>query len=144
VSGSGADRADAFTIPVEVVAADIDAQQHVNNVVYLRWINDVAVAHWFARASPALQARYAWVATRHEIDYRRAAVLGDRLTARTWVGQVDSRRFERLSEIVRDRDGVVCASARTLWCPVDAATGKVVRIAGELRECFPGVGSPLG
>ncbi len=142
MSGSGASRDDAFTIPVVVQPADIDAQDHVNNVVYLRWINDVAVAHWAARATPALQARYAWVATRHEIDYRKAAVLGDALTARTWVGQVDSRRFERLSEIVRDRDGAVCASARTLWCPVDAATGRVVRIDGALRECFPAATRP--
>jgi acyl-CoA thioester hydrolase len=125
-----------FEIPIAVIPDDIDEMNHVNNVVYLRWMQDVALAHWRSRATPAMLAELAWVATRHELDYLRAAVLGDAITARTWVGGVDSRRFERFTEIVRTRDGVVLARGRTLWWLVSRATGRITRISPELRVLF--------
>ena len=67
-----------FAIPIVIQPDDIDDMDHVNNVVYVRWVQDVAVAHWFAYATPALQVEFGWVATRHEIDYQSAAVAGDR------------------------------------------------------------------
>lgn len=127
----------AFEIPITVRPDDIDDMDHVNNVVYLRWVQDVAIAHWQARATPEMLATLGWVAHRHELDYLRAAVLGDALTARTWVGQVDSRRFERCTEIVRDADGVVLLRARTLWLMVSRATGRIMRIPDDLRALFP-------
>lgn len=126
-----------FAIPIVIQPDDIDDMDHVNNVVYVRWVQDVAVAHWFAYATPALQVEFGWVATRHEIDYQSAAVAGDAITARTWVGTVDSRRFERLTEIVRTSDGRVLAKSRTLWCLVRRDTGRITRITPELRACFP-------
>lgn len=127
----------AFEIPIVVRPDDIDDMDHVNNVVYLSWVQDVAIAHWKARATDALRAEYGWVATRHELDYKQAAVLGDAITARTWIGAVDSRRFERFTAIVRTSDGVVLARGRTLWCLINRATGKITRIPPELRACFP-------
>ena len=127
----------AFEIPIVVRPEDIDDMDHVNNVVYLRWVQDVALAHWLAHATPAMRAEYAWVATRHEVDYKRAAVLGDAITGRTWIGDVDSRRFERFTEIVRDADGVVLARGRTLWCLIRRETGRITRIPDDLRACFP-------
>ncbi len=126
-----------FTIPIVVLPGDIDDMDHVNNVVYLRWIQDVAIAHWMARASDAMRAEFGWVATRHEIDYKREVRLGDAVVAITWIGTVDSRRFERLTAIVRTSDGVVLARARTLWMLTSRVTGKITRITPELRACFP-------
>ena len=126
-----------FEIPLAILPEDIDDMQHVNNVVYLRWVQDVAIAHWRANATPVLQHEYGWVATRHEIDYKQAALPGDTIIARTWIGAIDSRRFERFTEIVRSTDSHVLTKARTLWCLLSRSTGRVTRIPPALRACFP-------
>src|SRR5918996_795276 len=103
-----------FEMIVPVLPGDIDEQNHVNNVVYLRWVQDVATAHWRALASPESQAEVAWVALRHEIDYLRPAVLDDEVVVRTWVGAAEGLSFERHTEIARAADGRLLARARTL------------------------------
>ena len=124
---------DAFALEVRVTGADLDEQRHVNNVVYLRWVQEVAIAHWEALSSPEQRAKLAWVARRHEIDYLAPGVLGDELALRTWVGPAEGLAFERLTEILRPRDGKVLARARTLWIPVDAATGRPRRVDAAVR-----------
>jgi len=64
---------------MSVLPADIDEQNHVNNTVYLRWIQDIATAHWKSLASAEAQAGIAWVVLRHEIDYKSPASLGDEI-----------------------------------------------------------------
>jgi acyl-CoA thioester hydrolase len=128
--------ADRYTLPLTIQPADIDELGHVNNVVYLRWVQEVATAHWRSAATAAQQAQVAWVAIRHEIDYKHAALPDDALVARTWVGAADSHRFERHTEIVRHRDQRVLARARTLWCPVSRATGRLMRVDDAVRARF--------
>ncbi len=82
-----------YEIERSVEPADIDQLGHVNNVVYLRWVQDAAVAHWVAAASEAEQRSYLWVVTRHEIDYKRPAFAGDTIVARTWVGTASRFAF---------------------------------------------------
>jgi len=125
-----------FELPRDILPEDIDNLGHVNNVVYLRWVQDVAVAHWSAAATPEQQAEVAWVAVRHEIDYKRPALPGDGIIARTWVGTADSHRFERHTEIVRAADGKLLARARTLWCPVNRTTGRLTRVSEAVRTRF--------
>lgn len=116
-----------------VVEEDLDEQNHVNNVVYVRWVQEVATAHWRALAPPEVQAEFAWVARRHEIDYLAAALLDDELSVQTHVGHAEGLLFERLTEIVRVRDGKILAKSRTFWIPVDARTGKVRRVTSVVR-----------
>lgn len=115
-------------------AADIDELDHVNNLVYLRWVQEAAVSHWLALATPAEVDAIAWVVLRHEIDYLHATRVGDRVTLRTWVGVAAGATFERHTEIVRTQDGQVLARARTLWCPIDPRTGRLRRIEAGLKE----------
>jgi acyl-CoA thioester hydrolase len=127
---------DVFELPREILPGDIDELGHVNNVVYLRWVQDVAIAHWSAAATSAQQAEVAWVAVRHEIDYKHSALPGDGILARTWVGAADSHRFERHTEIVRAADGKLLARARTVWCPINRTTGRLARVSDEIRAQF--------
>jgi acyl-CoA thioester hydrolase len=126
----------AFEQVIGVEAADIDALGHVNNVVYVRWIQDIATAHWRALASPQAQAEVAWMVLRHEIDYKHPAILADEIILRTWVGTVAGLRFERHTEVLRRSDRKLLAQARTLWCPVDARTGRPRRVSEEVRKQF--------
>jgi acyl-CoA thioester hydrolase len=123
-----------MTTPVS--AHDIDEQNHVNNTVYLRWIQDVATAHWKALASAEAQAAVGWIVLRHEIDYKIAASLGDEIVLRTWVGEASRLKFERFTEIRRKIDNQVLAGARTLWVPIDTRTGKPTRVSAEVRAQF--------
>jgi acyl-CoA thioester hydrolase len=125
-----------FEMIIPVLPGDIDEQNHVNNTVYLRWIQDVATAHWRAVASPKAQETISWVVLRHEIDYKGPATLGDEMVLRTWVGKATRLTFERFTEIRRNRDGRLLSEARTLWCPIDAPTGRPVRVSEEVRSRF--------
>ena len=127
-----------FDHPVTVGPRDIDTNDHANNVVYLRWVQDAAVAHWFAAVEPELASSIAWAVVRHEIDYKRPAFLGDALVARTWVGEVTAATFERFSEILRPLDGQALARVRTLWCVFDPASGRPRRIDPRVRAAFGG------
>jgi acyl-CoA thioester hydrolase len=125
-----------FEMIIPVLPGDIDEQNHVNNTVYLRWIQDVATAHWRGVASPKAQETIGWVVLRHEIDYKGPATLGDEMVLRTWVGKATRLTFERFTEIRRNRDGRLLSEARTLWCPIDAQTGRPVRVSEEVRSRF--------
>jgi acyl-CoA thioester hydrolase len=126
----------AFEMVVPVLPGDIDAQKHVNNTVYLRWVQDVATAHWSAIAAAEAQERIAWVVLRHEIDYKTPATLGDEIALRTWVGKASRLTFERFTEVRRKIDNRLLSEARTLWCPVNAQTGRPMRVSTELRSQF--------
>ena len=147
-----------FEMIVSVLPGDIDEQNHVNNTVYLRWIQDVATAHWKTLASAESQAAIGWIVLRHEIDYKMPASLGDEILLRTWVGKASRLKFERFTEIRRKsgrsnaepssgdidppQDGFavannqVLAQARTVWVPIDVRTGKPARVSADVRARF--------
>jgi acyl-CoA thioester hydrolase len=125
-----------FEMTVSVMPGDIDGQSHVNNTVYLRWVQEVATAHWRAIASAEAQETIGWVVLRHEIDYKAPACLADEIVLRTWVGKANRLTFERFTEIRRRSDAQVLSHARTLWCPVNVQTGRPIRVPTGVREQF--------
>jgi acyl-CoA thioester hydrolase len=125
-----------FELPIQVQPSDIDELGHVNNVVYLRWVQEVAVAHWRSAATASQQADVLWVVIRHEIDYKHAARLEDGIVARTWVGAATRNTFERHTEILRASDRRLLARTRTLWCPIDPDSGRPKQVGGDVRERF--------
>jgi acyl-CoA thioester hydrolase len=125
-----------FEMVIPVLPGDIDEQNHVNNTVYLRWVQDIATAHWRAVASPKAQKSIGWVVLRHEIEYKGPATLGDEVVLCTWVGEATRLTFERFTEIRRKSDARLLSQARTLWCPIDAQTGRPVRVSADVRAQF--------
>jgi len=126
----------AFELRLAVQPADIDQIGHVSNITYVRWVQEAAEAHWKATAPATDQASLLWVVVRHEIDYKKPAFLGDAIIARTWVGSATRIRFERFTEVLRASDRGVLAQARTVWCPIDAQTGRPVSVSPAVRACF--------
>lgn len=115
---------------------EIDALGHVNNVRYLAWVNDVAIAHWNALTSEGQRERLIWVALRHEIDYKAEALVDDGILVKTWTGQASGLRYRRHTRIVREHDDVLLAEALTFWCPVDAKSRRPARPSQEIAALF--------
>jgi len=117
-------------------AADFDENGHVNNVVYLAWAQEIAIAHWRARAPAPDQDLWAWIALRHEVDYRRQLLPGEKALARTWTA--DAAEGPRLDRFIRidAADGTMCAQVKTTWVLIERATGRPKRVPGRLVEAF--------
>jgi acyl-CoA thioester hydrolase len=125
-----------FNLKIDVKPGDIDDLGHVNNVVYLQWVQSVATAHWHALSTTEVRSTHLWVALRHEIDYIRPAFLGDAITGYTWVSAVDGVRSIRQVEFYR---GDKClARAQTNWCLLDAATLRPRRIGQDIKVLLEG------
>ena len=123
-----------FKNTFKVKPSDIDEQNHVGNVAFVKWIQDVAVAHWQAMAAIEMQTKFTWIVVRHEIDYKKQAFASDAITAATWVGEPTRISWERFTEINRGEDLLV--RARTVWCLIDRETLKPTRISNELKSLF--------
>lgn len=117
---------------------DIDALGHVNNAVWVRWIQDMATSHWQAVAAPAHIAAYYWVVTRHEIDYRGNIAAGESVTARTWIErEPKGAQFDRRVDFVNAK-GKVIVRANTTWAIIDKASGRLARVRPEVSAPFMG------
>ena len=125
-----------FTLTITAADADIDELGHVNNAVWVRWIQDIATAHWDAIAPPEHRAAYVWVVTRHEIDYRGNVVAGETVTGETWVPEPPKgARFDRHVRFTGS-DGKVKLEAVTTWALLDRATGRLLRVRPDIAAPF--------
>lgn len=125
----------SFKVPPEA----IDIQRHVNNVEYLRWMQDVAIAHSTALGWPMeryLAARCGWVVRSHTIEYLRPALQDDPLRLLTWVAAVGERSSTRKYLFWRESDAQVIARAETGWVFVDARSGLPQQIRDDVRASF--------
>jgi acyl-CoA thioester hydrolase len=119
-----------FETNYTVVTSNIDELNHVNNVVYLQWIQDIAGLHWNELKQGVDTAAYVWVVIRHEIDYLNQALLGDTLLAKTWVGKTAGVKSIRHVEFYRNNKLLV--KAQTTFCLLHAKSFKPMRITDEI------------
>ena len=125
-----------FTMTITAGPEDIDVLGHVNNAVWVKWIQDIAVAHWNAVAPPEHRDAYIWVVTRHEIDYRGNVSEGETVTGETWVPDPPrGARFDRHVRFV-GADGKVKVEAKSTWAMLDRATGRLQRVREEVAAPF--------
>ena len=114
----------------KVQKSDIDRLDHVNNVIYLQWVNDISEKHWNILSNKEIDNKYFWVAIRHEIDYINQAVLNDEITVYTWIGKTAGVRSVRNVHIYRRE--TLLAKAKTTWILVDRKTKKPTRIQQDI------------
>ena len=124
-----------FYLPITVAPEDIDELNHVNNIVYLRYVQDAAIGHW-ETVPQEIASQIIWMARRHEIDYLKQAFLGEELVAKTWVDDFVGVKSIRHCEIMRGED--ILARSVTHWISLDAQTLRPKRITEEIvMQFFP-------
>jgi acyl-CoA thioester hydrolase len=124
----------SFVVPSQV----IDENGHVNNVVYVQWMQDIAVEHYEAIGGthPMRLAGATWVVREHKIEYLIPAFAGEQIEIRTWVENVRRVRSLRKYEFVRKSDGKVLVRGETDWVFVDAKTGRPLPIPEAVSNVF--------
>ena len=125
-------QSNVFTYQHVVTKNEIDTLNHVNNVVYVQWIQDVSTKHWKDLTKNSSDLNFVWVVTRHEIDYKGQALLGDTITFKTWVGETKGVTSVRHVEILKGADIIV--KATTVWCMLHAETLKPARITESVLK----------
>jgi acyl-CoA thioester hydrolase len=124
-----------FTQTITAQAADIDELGHVNNSVWVRWVQDMATAHWNAAATAEHIAAYVWVVVRHEIDFLGNIAAGESVESRTWVGEAPrGAKFDRHVEFAKG--GKVIVRAKTTWAILDKGTGRILRVPKDVVARF--------
>lgn len=125
-----------FTLDFVAIPETIDELGHVNNAIWVRWLQKIATSHWDAVAPEAHKAAYIWVVVRHEIDYLRALGPGQAVTGRTWVAEKASgAKFNRYTEF-HNAAGQVHLRAKTSWALLDKASGRPLRVTDAIMAPF--------
>ncbi len=125
-----------FTLKFTALPEHIDANGHVNNTVWARWMEELSVAHWEADALPRHRDAYVWVVTRHEIDYRGNVTQGAQVTGETIIKDGPrGARFDRHYEF-RNAEGKVLVRAKSTWAMVDKDSAKLMRVPAEVAAPF--------
>ena len=125
-----------FSLIKVVLADDLDDLNHVNNVRYLEWVQDISEGHWKHNASVAQQKRYIWVVGKHEITYYNAGKLGDEILLETYIAQSKGPISTRKVQIKDNKTKTLLVSASTDWCLVSPKTMRPVRIPDEIERLF--------
>lgn len=119
-----------FQTKRKVKASEIDNLNHVNNVVYIEWMQEIAHLHWAVLTKKNQQDNYAWVVIRHEVDYKNQAVLNDEITVNTWVGETSGVKSIRHFEIFKGTTLLI--KSQTTFCMIDLKTHKPARITESI------------
>ena len=124
----------AYHHPIGIHPADIDHMGHVNNSVYLKWVQEAVVRYWESLAPPDAIARHLWVALSHEIKYRRPAFLHDAVVADVIADRIEGAKAFFTTVIKRGEETV--AEVTSSWCYLDAVTKRPARLARDIAERF--------
>ena len=125
-------RMEIFEKKIKVAANHLDELNHVNNVVYVQWVNEIAAEHWNAVTTPDIERLYFWVLINHEIQYKGQAFSGDEVLVKTYFSDTSELKSNRIVEFYRE--GKLITKSKTTWCLMDRGTNRVCRIAEPVSE----------
>ena len=125
-----------FQKEITVTKNDLDQLNHVNNVRYVQWVQDIAEAHWLKNASQQILDSYYWVLVKHTIDYKGQAFLGDAILIKTYVESSEGVSSIRKVEMHNQSSNKLIIASVTKWCLIDKKTNRPFRISYEIAEMF--------
>lgn len=125
-----------YTEIITVLESDLDELNHVNNVRYVQWVNDIAKTHWLKMASQSMLDNHFWVLINHQITYKSQAVLNDHILLKTFVKVSEGVTSIRIVEIYNNDTQKLLATSETKWCFMDGKTKKPIRITPEVNDLF--------
>lgn len=124
-----------FESSLQVTQNDLDELNHVNNIRYIEWVQDIAKAHWLKYASKNIITEYFWVMLSHCIEYKSAAYLNDCIKLKTYVIKSEGVKSVRIVEMFNDKNKLL-AKSETTWCLMSSKTNRPARITSEIIELF--------
>lgn len=127
---------DIFSQEIIVQPEHLDEQNHVNNVQYVQWVQDIAKAHWEARATEEQKQQYFWLVVKHEISYKQQAFLNEKLLLQTYVDETTHVTSQRYVIIKNAETGKLLVEAKTTWCLMNTESQRPARISEEMKRVF--------
>ena len=115
---------------------DLDDLNHVNNVVYIHWVQEIAKTHWKSLVSNEIIKNYFWVLLEHEIKYLNPAFLNDKIRLKTYIEKTDGVKSSRIVEIYNKDTNKLLVTSKTIWCLINVKTGKPNRITEDIKKAF--------
>jgi len=126
-----------YSKPITIPSSAIDENGHVNNVVYVQWMQDIAIEHYASIGGVEAQGPDAtWVIRKHSIEYFLPAFEGEEIEVRTWVEDLRKVRSLRMYEFVRKSDGKILVKGESDWVFMDMKTGRPKAIPAEVENIF--------
>tara|TARA_B100000029_G_scaffold394897_1_gene392584 strand:+ start:336 stop:728 length:393 start_codon:yes stop_codon:yes gene_type:complete len=115
---------------------DLDELNHVNNIVYVNWILEIAKTHWEKLVSTEILTNYHWVLLEHQIKYLHPALLNDKIIIKTYIENSEKIKSSRIVEIYNKDSAILLVNSRTIWCLMNSKSRKPSRITDEIKEAF--------
>jgi acyl-CoA thioester hydrolase len=119
-----------------VEEADLDHNNHVNNMVYLRWAHQASDRHWNDKSTTEQRDSMHWVLGRQEIDYLKELKLNDNIKIITFISQIEKQKCFRTVQFYKMPEDILSARCTLVWVALDAQTKKPLRINQEIKDLF--------
>ncbi|WP_452227034.1 acyl-CoA thioesterase [Lacinutrix cladophorae] len=125
-----------FETTIIVTKQDLDNLNHVNNIRYVQWVNDIAKQNWEQIAPTPIKKEYFWILLSHHIEYKQPAFLNDALLIKTYVTKSEGVKSTRIVEIFNKDTFKLLAKSETNWCFISKKTQKPTRITTAISSLF--------
>jgi acyl-CoA thioester hydrolase len=125
-----------YTEVFDVVPNDLDDLNHVNNIRYVEWIQDISKKHWAQVTSREIQESMIWVVRNHNITYHKSAILGNTINISTYIKSNNGPISTRIVEIKNNNTDELLVKAVTEWCLLDSKTFRPKRVPKEIQALF--------
>lgn len=125
-----------FKTQITVTKHDIDELNHVNNVRYVKWVNNAAKLHWEQNITEEIGNNFYWVVLSHNIEYKSSALLNDVITIKTYVTKSEGVTSTRVVEMYNSKTNKLLVKSETNWCLIDGRSNRPTRITAEIANLF--------